>query len=104
MTSPIRVALFATCLADQFYADACADTVRLLRHLGVTVDFPESQTCCGQPSHNSGHRDDALRMVRHTIEVFRDAEYVVLPSGSCAGMMRCFYPALAGDLLGKDPP
>jgi L-lactate dehydrogenase complex protein LldE len=93
----MRVALFATCLADQFYADACADTVRLLRHLGMTVDFPEAQTCCGQPAHNSGYRDDALRMVQHTIEVFADAEYVVLPSGSCAGMIRSHYPHLGGD-------
>mgnify|MGYP006121111715 FL=1 len=95
--SSTRVALFATCLADQFYAEACADTVRLLRQLGVTVDFPEGQTCCGQPSHNSGHRDDAIRMVRHTIDVFQDAEYVVLPSGSCTGMIRGHYGQLAGD-------
>ena len=90
-----RVALFATCLADQFFADACADTVRLLRHLGVMVDFPDAQTCCGQPAFNSGHRKDAQRMARHTIDVFGDAEYVVLPSGSCAGMIRCFYHELA---------
>lgn len=91
----IRVALFTTCLADQLFADACADTVRLLRHLGATVDFPEAQTCCGQPAFNSGHRKDARRMALHTLEVFGDAEYVVLPSGSCAGMIRCFYGELA---------
>lgn len=91
----MRVALFATCLADQFFADACADAVRLLRSLGVEVEFPEAQTCCGQPAYNSGHVDDARRMVRHTMNVFEDAEYVVLPSGSCAGMIRCFYPELA---------
>ena len=93
----MRVALFATCLADQFYAEACADAVRLLRHFGAQVDFPEAQTCCGQPAFNSGHRQDAERLVRHTIKVFSDAEYIVLPSGSCAGMLRCFYPELAGD-------
>jgi L-lactate dehydrogenase complex protein LldE len=95
--SSTRVALFATCLADQFYAEACADTVRLLRQLGVIVDFPEGQTCCGQPSHNSGHRDDAISMVQHTIDVFKDAEYIVLPSGSCTGMIRRHYGQLAGD-------
>lgn len=93
----VRVALFATCLGDQFFADACADAVRLLRHLGVQVEFPAAQTCCGQPAFNSGHRAEAVRMARHTVEVLRDAEYVVLPSGSCAGMIRCFYPELLGE-------
>ncbi len=93
----MRVSLFATCLANQFFAEACADSVRLLRHFGVTVDVPEGQTCCGQPAFNSGHRDDAARMARHTLEVFRDAEYIVLPSGSCAGMIRCFYPELLNE-------
>lgn len=89
-----RVSLFVTCLADQFFAEAGADAVRLLRHLGVVVDFPASQTCCGQPAYNAGHRDDARRMVRHSLDVFEDAEYVVLPSGSCAGMIRRFYTQL----------
>jgi L-lactate dehydrogenase complex protein LldE len=93
----VRVALFATCLGDQFFAEACADAVRLLRHLGVHVDFPPGQTCCGQPAYNSGHRAEAVRMASHTLAVLRDAEYVVLPSGSCAGMIRCFYPDLADD-------
>lgn len=91
----MRVSLFATCLADQFFAEACADAVRLLRHFGAEVDFPSAQTCCGQPGYNSGHVVDAKRLVRHTMKVFQDAEYVVLPSGSCAGMLRCFYPELA---------
>ncbi len=97
MSGP-RVALFTTCLADQFYAEACADAVRLLRHFGCQVDFPTAQTCCGQPSFNSGHRDDAKRMARHTVEVFRGYDHIVLPSGSCAGMVRHNYP----DLLGND--
>lgn len=90
----MRVALFATCLADHFFAEACADSVRLLRHLGVDVDFPERQTCCGQPAYNSGHEIEARRMAEHTMKVFEEAEYVVLPSGSCAGMIRCSYPEL----------
>ncbi len=92
----VRVALFATCLGDQFYAEACADTVRLLRHVGAHVAFLADQTCCGQPAFNSGRRAEAERMARHTLAVLRDAEYVVLPSGSCAGMIRCFYPELLG--------
>lgn len=94
----MQVALFATCLADQFYAEACADAVRVLRHVGVDVDYPEGQTCCGQPAYNSGHVDEARRMARHTLDVFKDADYVVLPSGSCAGMIRSFY----GQLLEGD--
>lgn len=90
----MRVSLFATCLADQFFAEACADTVRLLRHLGLEVDFPEAQTCCGQPGHNSGHADDARRMAEHTLDVFHGAEHVVLPSGSCAAMVRHVYPRI----------
>jgi len=90
-----RVALFATCLADQFFAEACADAVRLLRHLGVTVDVPRGQTCCGQPAYNAGRRAEATRMMRHTLGALEGAEYVVLPSGSCAGMIRRFYPDLA---------
>ena len=90
----MRVSLFATCLGDQFYAEACADAVRLLRHLGVDVDVPEGQTCCGQPAYNAGRPDEARSMASHTMQVFANAEYVVLPSGSCAGMIRCFYRTL----------
>jgi len=90
----VRVALFATCIGDHFYAEACADAVRLLRHLGAEVDFPKGQTCCGQPAFNAGRRSDARDMAVHTLRVLGDTEYVVLPSGSCAGMIRCFYPEL----------
>ena len=91
----MKVALFVTCLGDQFFAAACADAVRLLRHVGADVSFPTAQTCCGQPAYNSGHRREALRMMKHTIDVFSEADYVVLPSGSCAGMVRVLYPGLA---------
>ncbi len=99
----MNVSLFVTCLGDQFFADACADAVRLLRHVGAEVSFPLAQTCCGQPAYNSGHRDEALRMMKHTVDVFEDADYVVLPSGSCAGMMRTLYPELAGSSPEDDP-
>lgn len=90
----MKVAFFATCLGDNFFAEACVDAVRLLRHFGAEVSVPEGQTCCGQPAFNAGHRGDAERMARHTERVFEDAEHVVLPSGSCAGMIRGHYPAL----------
>jgi len=91
----MRVALFATCLGDQFYAEACADAVRLLRHLGVTVEVPRGGTCCGQPAYNAGRRAEATRMMRHTLDALEGTENVILPSGSCAGMIHAFYPGLA---------
>ena len=95
--APVRASLFVTCLGDHFYADAAASAVRLLRKLGVEVDFPEAQTCCGQPAFNAGRDAEARRMATHTLEVFRESEYVVLPSGSCACMLRRFYAHLFHD-------
>ncbi len=94
MTAP--VALFPTCLGDRFFAEAAADTVRLLRHLGVEVTVPPGQTCCGQPAFNAGHADAARSMAARTAEVLADVEHVVLPSGSCAAMLREHMPELVG--------
>lgn len=90
----MKVALFVTCLADHYFAEAAADAVRLLRHLGCEVTFPDAQTCCGQPAYNAGMSGEALRMARHTVGVFANCEAVVLPSGSCATMVKKFYPRL----------
>ncbi|HEX3315570.1 MAG TPA: (Fe-S)-binding protein [Gemmataceae bacterium] len=90
----MRVALMATCLGDAFFPDAPAATVKLLRRLGVDVDFPQAQTCCGQPHFNSGYHDDARDLAKHTIRVFADAERIVVPSGSCAAMVKLEYPHL----------
>jgi L-lactate dehydrogenase complex protein LldE len=95
-TQAIRAALFPTCLADSFFAEAAADAVRLLRHLGVEVTYPDGQTCCGQPAYNTGHTAEARRAARHTLSVFADAEYVILPSGSCAAMLRSGFSRLLG--------
>lgn len=97
----MNVALFVTCLADHYFADAAADAVRLLRHLGCTVSFPPAQTCCGQPAYNAGRNAEALRMARHTCEVLEGTDAVVVPSGSCAAMVRKFYPRL---MDGTDSP
>ena len=91
----MKVALFVTCLADHYFAEAAADAVRLLRHLGCDVTFPDAQTCCGQPAYNAGMSREAARMAHHTMDVFADCEAVVLPSGSCATMVKRFYPRLA---------
>lgn len=90
----MRAALFVTCLGDHFFADAGVAAVRLLRHLGVEVTFPADQSCCGQPAFNAGYREEARTMARHTLRVFGDADAVVLPSGSCAAMLRRFYAEL----------
>ena len=89
-----------TCLADAFFPDVGVATVTLLRRLGVTVDFPESQTCCGQPHFNSGYHDEARTLAKHTIAAFADSPLVVTPSGSCAAMVKLEYPELFHD----DPP
>ncbi len=96
----MRATLFVTCLGDQFFADACADSVQLLRSLGVDVDVATGQTCCGQPAYNAGHWPEARSMGSHTLEVLADAEYVVVPSGSCAAMLRTGYGELFGDDAG----
>ncbi|HET9949257.1 MAG TPA: (Fe-S)-binding protein, partial [Longimicrobiales bacterium] len=93
----MRVALFATCLGDQLFAEACADAVRLLRRAGVEVEVPPGQTCCGQPAYNAGRRAEAAHMAARTLRVLARAEHVVLPSGSCAGMIRCFYAELLAE-------
>src|SRR6516165_9802743 len=90
----MKVSLLVTCLGDALFPDVGVATVRLLRRLGVTVDFPEAQTCCGQPHFNSGFRDDARDLARHTIRAFDNGQPVVTPSGSCAAMVKLEYPEL----------
>ncbi len=86
-----------TCLGDVFYPEVGEKIVRLLRGLGVTVEFPAGQTCCGLPLFNSGYHAAAAAVARRTIGLFRDAEQVVVPSGSCAWMVKHEYPGLMTD-------
>ncbi len=94
MTAPIRASLMVTCLGDLFFPEVGVSIVRLLRRLGVAVDFPRGQTCCGQPLFNSGYQADAVRVAARTVELFKDAEHVVVPSGSCAYMVKHEFPRL----------
>ena len=94
---PERVALFATCVGGQFFAEALADGVRLLRHLGFQVEFPLGQTCCGQPHHNAGRAHDARRMAEAVVRALSETEAVVVPSGSCAAMIRHTVPELLAE-------
>jgi L-lactate dehydrogenase complex protein LldE len=82
-----RVQLMATCLCDAFFDDAAAATVQLLEHLGCKVEFPEGQTCCGQPAFNGGDWAASRKVVRHAVKTFAGDAPVVVPSGSCAAMM-----------------
>jgi L-lactate dehydrogenase complex protein LldE len=90
----LRVSLLVTCLGDALFPDVGVATVRLLRRLGVDVDFPQGQTCCGQPFFNSGYHTEARTLARHTIETFDNGQLVVTPSGSCAAMVKLEYPEL----------
>jgi L-lactate dehydrogenase complex protein LldE len=93
----MRAALFATCLIDRMMPEAGLAAGRLLRALGVDVMVPAAQTCCGQPAFNSGYPDEARRVAAHTMRVFDGEDLcVVLPSGSCAAMLRHHYHDLLG--------
>ncbi len=93
-----RVGLFVTCLVDLFRPTVGFAAIKLLEEAGCTVDVPAAQTCCGQPAYNSGDRADTRAIAENVITAFEDHDYVVAPSGSCAGMLRKHYPGLfAGD-------
>jgi len=85
-----RVGLFVTCLADIYRPNVGLAAVALLEKVGCSVEVPQTQTCCGQPSYNNGDLAGAARTARNTIEAFEDFDYVVVPSGSCAGMLHDF--------------
>ena len=93
----VTASLFVTCIVDQFYPGVGESTVRLLRRLGVDVDFPESQTCCGQPAYNAGFTQMAAEAARGMLNAFSGERYIVAPSGSCAAMVKVFYPELLRD-------
>ena len=91
------VSLFVTCIVDALYPRTGIAVVEVLEHLGLTLRFPLAQTCCGQPGFNSGFHDDARRVARQFLRAFADAEVIVTPSGSCAAMLRHYYPQLFAD-------
>ena len=93
----MRVALFVTCLVDLFRPSVGFAAVRLMERLGATVVVPPEQTCCGQPAYNNGDFDSARAIARQVIAAFDGYEHVVVPSGSCAGMLVKHYPELFRD-------
>ena len=94
---PVRVALFITCFNDLLFPQVGEATVHVLERLGVEVEFPAEQTCCGQMHFNTGYREQALPMVRRFVQQFEAYDRVVTPSASCAAMIRFHHPVLAAD-------
>ncbi|MDY0881994.1 (Fe-S)-binding protein [Dongia soli] len=95
--TPRDVALFVTCLVDFFRPNVGFAAIKLLERAGCRVSVPAAQTCCGQPGYNSGDAASAAAIARRVIEVFEKYDYVVVPSGSCAGMISHHYPKLLGE-------
>ena len=95
----VKADLFVTCIIDQLFPEVGVSVVRVLRGLGVTVGFPQGQTCCGQAVYNSGYTREARNMAVRTLNEFQNSDYVVVPSGSCSAMVRVFYL----DLFEDDP-
>jgi L-lactate dehydrogenase complex protein LldE len=94
-----RVALFIQCIVDSVFPKVGQSMVRVLDRLGVSMDYPENQTCCGQPAFNSGYRGEARAAAKRFVEIFEGAEAIVCPSGSCVDMVRNHYV----DLFENDP-
>jgi L-lactate dehydrogenase complex protein LldE len=93
----MRVGLFVTCLVDLMRPSIGFAAIKLLESGGADVYVPPSQTCCGQPAYNSGDRPDTIALARKVVEEFEQCEHVVVPSGSCSGMIRTHYAELFAD-------
>lgn len=90
----MQVQFFSTCLIDTFFPETGEATVRLLRHFDVDVVYPRGQTCCGKPPDSGGYRKEAVRAAEHFLSVFDRGDPIVIPSGSCASMVKNHYPHL----------
>lgn len=90
----MRIGLFVPCYVDALYPEVGVSTYRLLKHLGLDVDYPERQTCCGQPMGNAGFEHMAVPLAKKYDELFSSYDYVVAPSASCAAYVRFFHPHL----------
>ncbi|MGK5728836.1 (Fe-S)-binding protein [Streptomyces sp. URMC 124] len=100
----MRVGLFVTCVNDTLYPRTGRAVVTLLERLGVQVDFPTGQSCCGQPFFNTGYRHRTEPLLRRYAAAFRDHDYIVTPSGSCAAMVRDNYPRIAAKAASEGRP
>ena len=89
-----RVALFVTCIVDQLFPETGEAVLEIFEKQGIQIEFPLAQTCCGQPGFNSGYQTESRAVARHFLDVFKSYDAIVTPSGSCAAMVRHFYPEL----------
>ncbi len=96
-SQPKDVYFFATCTIDQFHPGAGMDAITLLESLGLRVHFPENQTCCGQPAYSSGFREEAKAVASQQLDLFPEPWPIIIPSGSCGGMMKKDLPKLFAD-------
>lgn len=94
---PGEVALFVTCIVDQVFPEVGVAMAEVLERIGYKLRFPPDQTCCGQPAFNSGYRTESRKVAEHFLRVFRDAEYIVVPSGSCTSMITHHFADLYAD-------
>jgi L-lactate dehydrogenase complex protein LldE len=94
-----RVSLFVTCIVDQLFPKVGMAMAEVIERLGYQVDFPENQTCCGQPAFNSGYREEARTVARHFLDTFESSECIVVPSGSCTSMVAHHY----AEIFPKEP-
>ncbi len=97
LSEPKRASLFITCLVDFLFPGVAKAMVKVLRHYDVELEFPENQTCCGQPAFNAGFRGEARELALAFLDVFEGCEAVVSPSGSCVAMVKEYYPDLFPD-------
>ena len=97
MAKKHNIALFVTCLVDSMRPSVGFATIKLLEEAGCKVSVPSQQTCCGQPAYNSGDPDSAKKILMPVIKAFEEYDYVIIPSGSCAGMLKKHLPSLFPD-------
>lgn len=93
----MKVSLFITCICDAIYPQVGIAMTRLLNRLGIPLDFPQEQTCCGQPPFNTGYWEPAKESAKKLIQSFEKSDFVIAPSGSCIGMIHHHYPSLFKD-------
>ncbi len=97
MNSPNRITLFIQCLVDGFFPEVGDAMLSIFNRLGISVNCPLDQTCCGQSAFNAGYRKAARKAAKRFIEIFEDSQFIVCPSGSCVSMVKCHYPELFKD-------
>jgi L-lactate dehydrogenase complex protein LldE len=90
----MKAALFIPCLTEHFFPKSGISIVKIFKHFGIEVEYIDYQTCCGQPAFNSGFRKEVIPVAEYFIELFRDKEYIVAPSGSCVSFVKAYYSEL----------